>query len=125
MASLDEIRSELPIGDIAARLTSSPDAPLVMYPRAPARMTPTTSSALSDTLSARNRVDGTSDATRRSTSAPPETEASEPPGRCTSSSTTSGRVAAITAIADGTSAASPTTPIELSRSARRPDRKIE
>src|SRR5690349_19382883 len=88
-------------------------------------MTPTTSSALSETLSARNRVDGTSAATRRSTSAPPEIVASEPPGRCTSSSTTSGRVSAITATADGTSAASPTTSIERSRSARRPDRKIE
>src|SRR6188768_4582876 len=85
-------------------------------------MTPTTSSAESETLSARNFVDSSSPAQRLTTSAPPPPA---PPGRCTSSSTTLGRSAAICATAESTSAASPSTSTVSSRSARSPDRKIE
>ena len=80
---------------------------LVTYPRAPARITLTTSSAASETLRAKKRVELTS-AQSRTTWAPPEPL---PPGRCTSSSTTSGFRAWTAAIAPGTSSASPTTVI--------------
>src|SRR5215207_4428546 len=89
-------------------------------------MTPTTSSARSETLSARNLVPGTAAAARRITSAPPLVPAgTDAPGRCTSRSTTSGAASVTAATADSTSCASPTTTMLSSRSALRPDRKIE
>src|SRR5690554_1109882 len=85
-------------------------------------MTPTTSSAESETLSARNRVVSRNSLLRLITSAPPPPA---PPGRCTSSSTTSGASEATCSTAESTSAASPSTWIESSNDARSPDRKIE
>src|SRR4051794_30290758 len=79
-------------------------------------MTPMTSSAASDTDSARNLVRPVG--VRRSTSTPP------PPGRWTSSSTTSGAVAAMTSTASSTSPASPTTLTESPSSAFTPLRNI-
>ena len=78
-----------------------------------------TSSAASDTLSARNTTSGCAGRTLRSTSAPP------PSGMWTSSSTTSGRRCAIPATASATEPASPTTVTSgtlRSSSARTPER---
>src|SRR5688500_18381077 len=81
-----------------------------------------TSSAASLTLSARNRVPGDpvagDAASRRITSTPP------PPGRCTSSRTTSGRCADTAATASSTSAASASTSTASPSSARTPRRNI-
>src|SRR6478752_10100614 len=85
-------------------------------------MVPITSSAASETDSARNFVPGTRAPARRITSTPP------PPGRCTSSSTTSGWCADTAATASSASAASActsTTPRPArSSSARTPRRNI-
>src|SRR3954447_32505 len=85
-------------------------------------MVPMTSSAASETLSARERVAGEAVAARRITSAPP------PPGRWTSRSTTSGCRAVTAATASSTSAASArisTVPrAAASSSARTPRRNI-
>src|SRR5690625_2361849 len=99
--------------------SSAPSIDLVTYPRAPALITDTTSSAASETDSARNRTSGNRSAHARNTSAPPPPE---PPGRCTSSNTTSGRVRRTTSIASGTSSASPTTCKSEANSARTPVR---
>src|SRR5690554_3784146 len=84
-------------------------------------MTATTSSAASETDSARNRTWGSSAAQRTSTSAPPPPS---PPGRCTSSSTTVGRSSCTTATAESTESASPTTRTRSSRLARTPARNM-
>jgi len=88
----------------------------VTYPLAPARMTAITSSAESDTLSAKHTGPGLM---RASTAGPP------PSGKCTSSSTTSGDSLSIPATAAPTVAASPTTcrPGSAASSARTPERK--
>src|SRR5688572_10306344 len=88
-------------------------------------MTAMTSSAASDTDRARNRT-GCPPAVSRprqpwSTSTPP---LPLPPGRCTSSSTTGGRVWRITAMAVSTSGASPTIVTDWPSSAFTPDRNI-
>src|SRR5215218_7578107 len=90
---------------------------LVTYPRAPARITPITSSAASDTDRARKRISWSVWRTASSTARPP------PPGRCTSSSTTSGRVRRMPSTAASTSPASPTISNSAPSSARSPDRK--
>jgi hypothetical protein len=93
----------------------------VTYPRAPARITAITSSGASDADSARNRTDGCAPLTASITAWPP------PPGRCTSSSTTSGTAEVIVSTADATSSASPATDTRAPysgrpSSARTPDR---
>src|SRR5437763_398477 len=90
----------------------------VTYPRAPARISPITSSAASDTDSARNRTCGCDLRTDSRTARPP------PSGMCTSSSTTSGWVAAIAVTACPTELASPTTSTYAPSSARTPARNI-
>src|SRR4051794_30506400 len=97
---------------------SGPEIVLVTYPRAPARMTAMTSSAASDTDSASQRTDGSSALSASSTARPP------PPGRCTSSRTTSGSVARMPDTAPATSAASPTNVTSPPSSARTPERTM-
>src|SRR5262245_46687434 len=77
-----------------------------------------TSSAASDTDSARNRTCGRVRRTASSTARPP------PSGMCTSSSTTSGSIAPICATASATVLASPTTLTCAPNSARTPARNI-
>src|SRR5215211_7211158 len=90
---------------------------LVTYPRAPARITPITSSAASDTDRARKRISWSVWRTASRTARPP------PPGRCTSSRTTSGRVRRMPSTAASTSPASPTISNSAPSSARSPERK--
>src|SRR5689334_13614623 len=84
-----------------------------------------TSSAASDTERARNRTGCPSVVVRPrqpcSTSTPP---LPLPPGRCTSSRTTGGRVRVMTATAESTSGASPTMVTAPPSSALTPDRNI-
>src|SRR5215207_7847078 len=90
---------------------------LVTYPRAPARITPMTSVAASDTDRARKRISWSVWRTASRTARPP------PPGRWTSSRTTSGRVRRMPSTAASTSPASPTISNSPPSSARSPDRK--
>ena len=92
--------------------------PLVFFIWGPARITPITSSAASETDRARNLEVIPASAQRRRTSRP------LPPGRWTSSSTTSGLVAVTTATALSTSCASPTICTDSPSSARTPLRNI-
>src|SRR6476659_7042502 len=84
-----------------------------------------TSSAASDTDSARKRTGWPSAVSRPlqpcSTSIPP---LPLPPGKCTSSSTTGGLVWRITAMAESTSGASPTMETVVPSSARTPERNM-
>src|SRR5215207_5363854 len=90
---------------------------LVTYPRAPARITPMTSVAASDTDRARKRISWSVWRTASRTARPP------PPGRWTSSRTTSGRVRRMPSTAASTSPASPTISNSPPSSARSPERK--
>ena len=91
---------------------------LVTYPRAPARISPITSSAASETDSARNFTCGWVRRIASSTARPP------PSGMCTSSSTTSGSVAAIRGDRLGHRARLATTSTWAPSSARTPARNI-
>ena len=106
-----------------ASTRSGVEIDLVTYPRAPARMTWTTSSAASETDSARKFRPSMSRQVL-ATSAPPPPF---PPGRCTSRRATSGVSARQAAMAPSTSEASPTTSRsapEFSSSARTPARTM-
>ena len=90
----------------------------VTYPRAPARITPITSSAASETDKARNLTSGAFAVTCLMTSAPP------PPGRWTSSSTTSGLVSRMEVTEEATSSPSATTSHTFPISWRTPARNM-
>ena len=100
----DTLAEELPLFAVACSGPEGcPFRVLVTYPRAPERMTSMTSSAASDTDSARKVVSTPAPRT------PLITAGAFPPGRWTSRRTTSGVVRTMTSIAPSTSSASPTT----------------
>ncbi|SKY47279.1 Uncharacterised protein [Mycobacteroides abscessus subsp. abscessus] len=103
-----------------ASASSRPSIVLVAYPRAPALIVAITSSAASDTLSARK----TGASSPKVSVTPRNTETPPPAGMWTSRSTTSGRSRVMAVIESATVPASPTTcsPGSLASSARTPER---